>query len=359
MLHVIVMAGGAGTRFWPASRKASPKQLLKLLGDRSMLQSTVDRIGSLCPRENVLVVTNATLVDAVRTQLPELPWDSIIGEPAKRDTAPCVALAAAMVLKKDPDATMLVMPADHVIEPLEKFVAAIREAASLVQRQPESIVTFGILPSYPAVVFGYIERGAALSGVSSAPAFDVVRFREKPDLKTAREFVDSGNFYWNAGIFVWKAWTIDRAIQKFEPEIHAHVLSITSAIGTTRFQSTFETEFIKIKSKSIDFAVMERYQPVVVVEAPFHWDDVGNWSAVPRLSGVDHDGNSISGRHVGIKTSGSIVRTTADHLVVTLGVDDLIIVHTPDATLVANRNDEAAVKQVVETLEKMGWEGYV
>ena len=359
MLHVIVMAGGAGTRFWPASRKDSPKQLLKLVGDRSMLQATVDRIGTLCPKENVLVVTNKALVDAVRTQLPDLPPESVIGEPAKRDTAPCIALAAALILKKDPDATMLVMPADHVINPTGNFVTAVREAMNLLERQPESIITFGITPTYPADVFGYIERGESLPGVSSTAAFKVARFREKPDLKTANEFFESGRFYWNAGIFVWKARTIDQAINKFEPEIHSHIRTIVSAMGTDRFQSTFQEEFIKITGKSIDFAVMERYQHVIVFEASFQWDDVGNWTAVPRLTGVDRDGNSISGKHVGIKTSGSIIRTTPDHLVATLGVDNLIIVHTPNATLVANRNDESAVKQIVETLEKMGWEGYV
>ena len=358
MIYATIMAGGAGTRFWPASRKLNPKQLLNLAGDRSMIQSTVDRLGDLCPPQNVLVVTNEVLVDAIRGQLPDVPPESIIGEPAKRDTAPCVGLAAAWVMAMDPDAIMAVMPADHVISPDDVFQQSMQHAANLVEEDESRIVTFGIKPTYPAEVFGYIERSEALSGAAH-PTFDVARFREKPDAKTAAEFLEAGTFYWNSGIFVWKARTILAALEKFEPGMAAHIKAIQTSIGTDSFAETLRKEFTAIKGTSIDYAVMERYENVKVVEAPFNWDDLGNWTALPRQRGVDDNGNTIDAKHLGIKTTNSIVRSDDDHLIVTVGMEDCIIVRTPDATLIANRNDESAVKEVVKQLDENGWVEYL
>ncbi len=359
MLHTVIMAGGAGTRFWPASRRDYPKQLLQLAGERSMLQSTVERLTGLCPPERVMVVTNQALVDKVREQLPQLPSAAILGEPAKRDTAPCIALAAEWLLADDPEAIMLVTPADHVIEPAEKFREAISQAVQLVETEPSRIVTFGIRPTYPAEVFGYIERGAPLDGVGSCPTFAVQRFREKPDAATARQFLEAGTFYWNSGIFVWKAKTIADAIRQHEPAMAEQAAKIVAARKQADFEEVLAREFSAIKGKSIDYAVMEKYRPILVMEAPFHWDDVGNWTAVPRITGVDSEGNSPRGKVLSLQTQNTIIRTTDEHLLVTLGVSDLIIVHTPDATLIANRHDEAAVKQVVERLEQLGWEHYL
>ncbi len=352
------MAGGAGTRFWPASRKLTPKQLLNLAGDKSMIQSTVGRLGDLCPPENVLVVTNEVLVDAIREQLPGVPPESVIGEPAKRDTAPCVGLAAAWVMAKDPEAVMAVMPADHVITPDDVFQKALNHAASLVEEDETRIVTFGIKPTYPAEVFGYIERSEELAG-AEFPTFDVARFREKPDAKTAAEFLEAGTFYWNSGIFVWKAKTVFEALEKFEPEMAAHLKAIKDSIGTDSFADTLQKEFTAIKGTSIDYAVMERYDNVKVVEAPYQWDDLGNWTALPRQRGTDEEGNTIDAKHLGINTENCIVRSDDDHLIVTVGMQDCIVVRTPDATLIANRADEAAIKQVVAQLGEKGWTEYL
>ncbi len=323
-----------------------------------MIQSTVDRLGDLCPAQNVLVVTNEVLVDSIRKQLPDVPPESIIGEPAKRDTAPCVGLAAAWVMAMDPEAIMAVMPADHVISPEAAFQQSMQYAASLVEEDDSRIVTFGIKPTYPAEVFGYIERAKELSG-SSYPTFDVARFREKPDAKTAAEFLDAGTFYWNSGIFVWKAKTIMNALEKYEPEMFAHLKAIQASIGTDSFAETLQKEFTAIKGKSIDYAVMERYQNVKVVEALFNWDDLGNWTALPRQRGVDENGNTVDAKHLGIKTTNCIVRSDDDHLIVTVGMEDCIVVRTPDATLIANRKDESAVKEVVKKLEENGWIEYL
>ncbi|MGI9456517.1 MAG: mannose-1-phosphate guanylyltransferase, partial [Aeoliella sp.] len=211
MLHAIIMAGGSGTRFWPASRSQTPKQLLSLVPGGSMIRQTVDRLGELAPPERCLVVTNQRLVGAVRGELPELPQASVVGEPCKRDTAPCIGLAALLVTKlhNDPNAIMAVMPADHVIEPDSAFQQAIRQAAGLVESDPKRIVTFGIKPTYPAEIFGSIHRGDLMpSGEESSPVYRVKRFREKPNAKAAAEYVASKEYYWNSGIFVWRAATI-------------------------------------------------------------------------------------------------------------------------------------------------------
>ena len=358
-LYATIMAGGAGTRFWPASRKATPKQLLNLTGKRSMIQSTADRLKGLCSGEHLLVVTNKSLVEPIAAQLPDIPCASIIGEPAKRDTAPCVGLAAAIIAAKDPNATMIVLPADHVIGPDEVFQQAIQYATTLVDEDPTRIVTFGIKPSYAAQNFGYIERtGDAMPG-KEFDSFAVAKFREKPDAETAKQFFESGSFYWNAGIFAWKAKTILDALAEFEPEMFAHIQTIADAIGTDHFAETLEREFTAIKGKSIDFAVMEHYKNVVVVEAPFKWDDLGNWSAMPRLCGTDADGNTILGEHIGLDTQESIIRTENGHLIVTVGMKDCIIVHTKNATLVADRKDENRIKEIVAELEKQNLDKYL
>jgi mannose-1-phosphate guanylyltransferase len=361
MLHAVIMAGGSGTRFWPESRESRPKQLLNLVGDQSMIQSTVSRLGTLVTAEQILVVTNRRLVEPIAEQLPDLPRASIIGEPCKRDTAPCVGLAAALVAARDPEATMVVMPADHVISTDAMFQASLQHAVDLVEAEPNRIVTFGIRPTYPAEIYGYIERDASGCLVADTPAtYRVSRFREKPDLKTASEFVAAGSFYWNSGIFVWKARTIWQALEKYEPEMHAHLKRIADGVGTDSFHSTLQCEFEAIVGKSIDYAVMERFEgEILVVDAPFQWDDVGNWPAMARLHEADENGNTIIGRHLGVETKHSIIRTSDDHLIVTVGLDDTIVVHTPDATLVARRDQEAAIRKIVSELGERGWTEYL
>ena len=361
MLHAVIMAGGAGTRFWPASRAARPKQLLDLAGDKTMIQATVDRLEGLVPPERVLVVTNRRLVDAISEQLPGLPDGAIFGEPCKRDTAPCIGLACVLIGQRDDDASMVVMPADHVIRPAEVFRAAISYAAKLVDVQPDRIVTFGIKPTYPAESFGYIERGEPIDGrgANEPPTFAVKRFCEKPCVELAHQYVESGNFYWNSGIFVWKSAAVFEALARFEPEMYAHIARIQETVATERFPEVLESEFAAIQGKSIDYAVMERYENVVVIEAPFEWDDVGNWRSLARMRGEDADGNTIMGKYLGLRTGGCIIRTDDRHLVVTLGVRDLIVVHTPDATLVANKHDEESLRQIVQTLKDLGWDEYL
>lgn len=363
MLHAIIMAGGSGTRFWPESRDLRPKQLLRFLGERSMIQATVDRLKGLVPPERMLIATNAKLAAAIGEQLPELPSDAILGEPCKRDTAPCIGLAALMVSRNDAKATMAVMPSDHVIGPDEAFQRAIEFAAALVDESPTRIVTFGIRPTYAAETFGYIERGdrlqteAAKKHGAIAPAFQVRQFREKPKADVARTYVDSGSFYWNSGIFVWRAATILDALREHQPEMFERLQRIAASFGKRDYQSVLDREFAAIRGVSIDYAVMEHATDVAAIEAPYRWDDVGSWQALARLHGADENGNTIIGKHLTVNTSGSIVRGPDDHLIVALGLKDCVVVHTPDATLVANKHDEEAIRQVVKHLQENGWTG--
>jgi mannose-1-phosphate guanylyltransferase len=319
----------------------------------------------LVPQDRQLILTNKRLVQTIREQLPELPAAAIVGEPCKRDTAPCIGLAAMLVSRDDPDAIMAVMPADHVIHPAERFRAAISQAVSLLDSAPRRIVTFGIKPTYPAEIFGYIHRGERLregkapAESRTAPVYRVQKFKEKPDLATAKKYLDSGEYYWNGGIFVWHARTILDALGDRQPAMIGHLEAIVKAWDTKEREAVLDREFTAIEPISIDYAVMEHATDVAVIEAPFEWDDLGGWQSLARIVGEDSNANAIVGKHLGLDTSGAIVRTSNEHLVVTLGIQDVIIVHTPNATLVANKHSEEQIRQVVKRLEELGWSEYL
>ncbi|MBW3543482.1 MAG: mannose-1-phosphate guanylyltransferase [Planctomycetes bacterium] len=359
MLHAVIMAGGSGTRFWPQSRRDRPKQLLRLAGPRAMIQATCDRLAGWIEPNRTWLVTGAAHADETRLQLPELPRDRLLIEPCGRNTAPCIGLAAIRLLAEDADAVMLVMPADHVIEPPAEFRSAVESAVDVVAREPEALVLFGVPPTYPATGFGYIERGEALAG-GEERTFRVESFREKPDYTTAANYQSSGRFLWNCGIFVWRAERILAALEMYEPEMHAQLDALRPAIGTESWTEALAREFPQMNSISIDYAVLERAEGVLVREATFQWDDVGSWRALMRLLGTDDDGNTIDAIHDGLDTRGCIVRSTdAGHLVATLGVQDLIVVHTPDATLVAHKSDEDGLRRLVAEIERQGHERFL
>ncbi len=358
MLHAVIMAGGSGTRFWPLSRKRVPKQLLNLVGDETMIQQTVNRCDGLIDPSRTWVVTNEEQVSAIREQLPNLPAQNVLVEPAARNTAPCIALAAVHVLKNDPDACMLVMPADHVISTREDFQQGVATAVELVEKQPDRLALIGVPPTFPSTGFGYIEQAEPIP-VSSGRAFEVGSFREKPDRSTAQRYLQAGTFFWNCGIFIWKAETILEALRQHEPELIERIEKIASAIGSGHDRQVLEKEFPLCLSISIDYAVLERAQRIAVVQAPFQWDDLGSWQALQRLHGEDENGNTIIALHVGIDTADCVIHSEKNHLIATIGIKNCVIVHTPDATLVADKNDENAIAKLVEQLRQRGLQDYL
>lgn len=351
MLHAVILAGGSGTRFWPQSRRALPKQFLRFGSDRTLLQETVERCRAFIPLERTWIVTGSAYSAETARQLPELRVENVLIEPCGRNTAPCIGLAAMRLLATDPDAVMLVMPADHVIRPVAEFQRTVEQAVAILARDPDALVLFGVVPTYPATGFGYIQRGAVLADSSG---FRVAAFREKPDVATAAQFLASQEFFWNCGLFVWRAATILEQLERHQPEIGTRLKRLQAAIGTETWDETLAAEFPQMPSVSIDYAVLEKANSVAVVPAAFEWDDVGSWQALARLLPADADGNTTSGRFCGLNSTGCIVRTSAEHLVATFGVRDLIIVQTPDATLVADKRDENSLRQLLAELERRG-----
>jgi mannose-1-phosphate guanylyltransferase len=359
MLHAIIMAGGSGTRFWPKSRRSRPKQLLRLVGEATMLQQTVTRIEPLVPHDRIMVITGADQAAATRRQLPDLPETNVIAEPSPRDTAPCVGLAAGIVAQRHPQGTMIVMPADHVIEPAMAFCAAVEAAVSVVDADPTTLVTFGIKPTRPETGYGYIEQGELLERRNGIPVRRVVQFREKPDRATAERFLSAGNFAWNSGIFVWRASTILDALRAHRPALAAGLAPILASLGTPEDARTLEQLFPRLERISIDKAVMEHAANVRVVEVPYEWNDVGDWRALASLLARDAAGNALEGAVVVNDTTNSIIISDDGGLVAALGVDDLVIVHSGQATLVARKDQLDKLKSLVEGLRDAGHERYV
>ncbi|MFK7777381.1 MAG: mannose-1-phosphate guanylyltransferase [Gimesia sp.] len=359
MLHTVVMAGGSGTRFWPQSRNAMPKQLLKLVGDRTMIQATADRCSQLADNHPVWVVTNESLAEEIQNQLPLIPNDQILIEPAPRNTAPCIGLAAIHLLKQDPEAIMLVASSDHVIQPDSGFVNTINQAKTLIEEKPDTLVLIGVPPTYPATGFGYIQCGPPYSS-SQPQSCAVQEFKEKPDAETAQRYCDNGNYLWNCGIFIWKARVILEAFSRWEPEIYKQLMHIFDAIQTPRYDEVLKQSFPAMKAESIDFAILEKSKDnLAVIRADFEWDDVGNWNSLQKYYPEDPDGNTILGAHCGIETSNNIIRSTDDHLIATFGVENCLIVHTPDATLIASKDDESAIKKLVTLIKERGYERFL
>ncbi len=364
MLHAVIMSGGSGTRFWPKSRQSMPKQLLPLVGERSMIRETVDRVRPWIAPEQTWVVTNRAQQAATAEELPEISASRFLIEPVGRNTAPCIGLAALALCAVDPDAVMLVLPADHVIQPHAAFHRAVETAVAAIEANPERMVLFGVRPGYPSVAFGYIERGEPALDVD-ANVFPVASFREKPNIDIAEQYVHSGRFYWNCGIFVWRAARVLQALKRFEPEIAARLEQLRPAFGTDRWDDVLAAEFPGMKSVPIDVAVMERAATaagggqVCVIEAPFEWDDVGAWQSLPRRLGSDEHGNTVHATYCGIETRGCIIDGDQQHLIATYGVEDLIIVQTHDATLIARKDDENALRKLIDRLKEEGHERFL
>ena len=358
MLYAVIMAGGSGTRFWPWSRKKTPKQLLKITGQDTMIRQTVDRIIGEIPSENIYVVTTACLADSIEGELSQIPAKNIISEPFGRNTAACIGLAATIISNRDTDSVMTVMTADHIVEPPDLFLKALKCAEKLAT-ETDALITFGIKPKEPSVNYGYIQRSEDRIDLQDFQIYDVQCFTEKPDRATAEGFVQSGKYYWNSGIFVWSVSTILENINTLMPELSKGLARIGESVDTPDESNVIYNEYEKFDNVSIDYGMMEKASNVKVIEADFKWDDVGSWLTIERLNKSDQNNNTILGEHCGLDTQGNIIIGDKGHLITTINVSDMIIVSTKDVTMVCNKNNAEDIKKLTDLLKERGYDCYL
>lgn len=350
-LYAVVMAGGRGTRFWPLSRNSHPKQLLKIIGDTTMLQMTVDRLRKVRFVEDIYVVSGPDLAKKISSEIDGIPEENIIVEPSGKNTAPCVGLAAQHLLIRDPEAVMGVFPSDHLIVGHRPFSSALRIAIDLAVSD-DYLVTFGVVPSSPHIGYGYIQFDNS-SELREGRAFAVKTFAEKPTLTVAQRFLKSGDFLWNSGMFVWRAAGLMDAIEHLMPE-HFKILSeIGDTIGQRYYQSTLTDKWAFLAPESLDYGILERAGNICVVRAEFEWSDVASWDSYYSILPSNGDGNVVRGDGIVMEGKGNLVYSV-DKLTAVVGLDDVAVVNTPDATLVVSRDHAEEIKKVVELLQKEG-----
>ncbi len=352
-LHAVIMAGGSGTRFWPASRKKRPKQFLPLANGVPLIQAAIDRLQGLCPKDCIWIVTNPVQARALPRLLPDFPREQILIEPEARDTAPCVALAVASVAARHADATMIVLPADHVIEPVDAFQQMLRRAVAIAA-DGQTLVTFGIAPTHAATGYGYVECGTPLDG-QQPEARTVVRFREKPDRATAEQFVAAGNFLWNSGIFVWSLPAIRAAMAVGSPELAAATDGMQRGLSQQQ-RAAVTRAFRKAPKTSIDYAVMEKAPKVAVVRANVRWDDVGSFPALAAVGQHDADGNisvlNGGAQQIVCESGDNVVYAEGKRTVALFGVRDLVVVAVGDAVMVCPKDRASDLKILIAKVQQ-------
>ncbi len=357
MFHVIIMAGGSGTRFWPESRQRRPKQLLPILGSEPLIAETANRLSPMVPNENIWVVTNETQAEGVRNALPNLPEGNILLEPCARNTAPCVGLASAVIREQDPEAILAFLPADHQISPPEDFQRALRAGAAAAEEKGV-FVTFGVPPTHAATGYGYIQRAEKVGEHEGVSCFKVDSFKEKPDPQTAEEFLRDGNYLWNSGIFVWKASTILDAIEILMPDLAGGLNRLMEAWACDGWKETLAREYPSFPSVPVDIGIMEKVNGVQVLETPFHWSDIGSWRALYDELEKNSDGNVAvfpnGGQLLEQDSSGVLAYSSEDQTIAVLGLEDVIVVRTKDAVLVAKRDRAEDVKLFTDHLREAG-----
>ena len=353
MDFAVIMAGGSGQRLWPLSRKGRPKQVLQLIQGQTLLGQCYHR---LCPSfslDRIFVLTNAAYVDLVCQTLPDLPRSNVIAEPMIRDTAAAIGLAASILTAIDPEAQMVVVTADHVIEPGEMLLEVLQAGLGYVGEQPDALVTFGIKPTFPATQYGYLQCSEGICEVQGHSVHEVVAFKEKPPLDVAQQYLDAGNTWWNSGMFVWKAQTVLEYLARFLPDAMGPLRTIKEAWDTPEWQSVVAQEFGLIPKISIDFAVMERAERVVTLALPCHWLDLGAFTSLSGIQAPDEQGNVVLAQKAQLLDTQDSIVVTEDqgHLIATLGLNGMVVAHSPDATLVCPVEQLDRLKELLTEID--------
>ncbi len=356
-MYAVIMAGGVGTRFWPRSRNKKPKQLLKILDDKTMIQATVSRLNGLVAKERVCVVTTEPQIEEIKEQLPFLTSKNLIIEPKGKNTAPCIGLSAVILKHRDPKAVMAVLPADHRIKD-EQLFRKVLAAAEVAASKQNCLVTIGIHPTYPSTGYGYIQVNGKVDEIDAIDLFKVKTFAEKPDYSTANRFLESGDFLWNSGMFIWRATAILKEIEESLPELYDGLMEIEKYLGTKHQDEVIKKVYCTIKSISIDYGVMEQSQNVFVLKGEFDWNDVGSWEEIYKISKRDEDHNVVIGEHFTKDTKGCLI-DSPNRLIATLGLENLIIIDTDDALLVCRRDMAQDVKDLVDAMKRKNLEKYL
>ncbi|WP_143321864.1 mannose-1-phosphate guanylyltransferase [Clostridium sp. HBUAS56010] len=351
----LIMAGGRGERFWPKSRKNMPKQFLSLTDDgKTMIQLTVERISSLVNLEDVYVSTNKDYKDLVLKQLPGLPAQNVLCEPVGRNTAPCIGLGAMHIAQKYNDAMMFVFPSDHLIKFNKMFIRTLQDASNVAEKD-DNLVTIGIAPDYPETGYGYIKFDPQ---VTEGRSYKVDRFVEKPSLEVAKEYLSSEEYLWNSGMFIWKVSSILKNMEKYMPDTYSALKRIQAVIGTETEETVLEKEFHAIQSQSIDYGIMEKAENIYILPGTFGWDDVGSWLAVERIKKTNEFGNVVNGNIITVNTHNCIIQGE-NKLIATVGLEDMIVVDTEDATLICAKDHASDIKKILENLKICNREEYV
>lgn len=349
MHYALIMAGGAGSRLWPLSRRRRPKQWMRLFGGKTLLRQAFERATAVFPPDSIHIITGESLIDLTAEEIPEIPRQNLIGEPLGRDTVNAIGLGAAILAERDPDAVMTVLTGDHVITPIERFAASVQTAIKAVEAHPDALVTFGIRPTSPHTGYGYVARGERVA----ENVYKVREFAEKPNIALATKYVSSGQHYWNSGMFAWRAQTILDQIRRHLPNSHDALRDLGRAWGTPQRREKLGVLYPTLMKISVDFAILERAEDVLVVEMDCNWVDVGAWTALESLLDSDDLGNVAACRHaITLGSRGNILVSEDDHLIATIGVDDLVIVHSPDATLICTKRDAQGIKELVDKLRQ-------
>jgi len=351
------MAGGSGSRFWPHSRKKRSKQFLSLVGKQTLIESTVRRFLPLTSPDHLFVVSNIGQKCEMEKQHLPVPSQNIIYEPIGKNTAPCIGLAALFVEARDPEAIMVVSPADHLIRQEDRFRKTVMAAVSLAG-QKDALVTIGIQPDRPATGYGYIQIKENLGKLNGISSFSVRTFAEKPNLATAERFLKSGDFYWNSGIFIFKISVLLKAFEKYAPDLYEALLTLKKVIGNNNYEETLEKVYRQIRGISIDYAIMEKADNVFLVKGEFEWNDLGSWEQTYKLSKKDSDGNAIQGDVVTMDSRNCYISTSSGVIAV-IGMEDIIIVQEKDATLICRRDRVEDVKKIVERFKRKNLQKYL